>query len=84
MTAGIAALGPAIVDRIVRTVTTFDDFTRENDPYGEGDFGAFNVEGSVVFFKIDYYDRQLELHSPDPADANVTSRVITIMLGSEY
>ena len=28
---------------------------------------------------IDYYDRSLEFHSPDPADPSVTIRVLTIM-----
>jgi len=35
-------------------------------------------------FKIDYYDRSLHAHSPDASDADVTSRVLTIMLASEY
>ena len=38
----------------------------------------------TIFFKIDYYDRTLTHHSPDPADPAVTERVITIMLADEY
>jgi hypothetical protein len=38
----------------------------------------------MIFFKIDYYDRTLTAHSPDPADPAVTRRVITVMLASEY
>ena len=45
ITAGIAALGPTAVQRIVETVKTFDDFCHANDPYEEHDFGAFEVEG---------------------------------------
>jgi hypothetical protein len=37
-----------------------------------------------VFFKIDYYDVAMRLHSPDPADPEVTERVITVMLAEEY
>jgi hypothetical protein len=33
---------------------------------------------------IDYYDRELSMHSPDPADPSITQRVITIMLAEEY
>jgi hypothetical protein len=35
-------------------------------------------------FKINYYDKTLQFHSPDPADPSVTKRVITIMLSEEY
>ncbi|MGC2080706.1 MAG: DUF3768 domain-containing protein [Xanthobacteraceae bacterium] len=56
----------------------------ENDPYEEHDFGAFEAEGQVIFFKIDYHDPNLTRHSTDPADPNVTQRVITIMLAEEY
>jgi hypothetical protein len=38
----------------------------------------------MIFFKIDHYDRQLSAHSPDPADPDVTRRVITIMLAEQY
>ena len=84
MTPGVAALGPEAVDRIVKTVATFDEFCHANDPHEEHDFGAFEVEGEQLFFKIDYYDQDLKCHSPDPADPNVTRRVITLMLASEY
>ena len=52
--------------------------------YEEHDFGSFEAEGEKIFFKIDYYDRTLTHHSPDPADPTVTERVITIMLADEY
>ena len=68
MTPGIAALGPAAVDRIVKSVAAFDDFHRANDPHQEHDFGAFDADGVQVLFKIDYFDRRMTGHSPDPAD----------------
>ena len=83
ITPGIAALGREAVDRIVKTIAVFD-FCHANDPYEEHDFGSFEAEGEKVFFKIDYYDRTLTHHSPDPADPKVTERVITIMLADEY
>ena len=56
----------------------------EEDPYGERDFGAFTFRGEKVFFKVDYYDLNLEYGSEDPADASITARVVTIMLAAEY
>jgi hypothetical protein len=79
MTLGIAALGREAVDRIVKTIAVFDDFC-----HGEHDFGSFEAEGHLIFFKIDYFDETLTYHSPDPSDPAVTRRVITIMLAEEY
>ena len=84
MTPGIAALGPEAVARIVKTISVYDDFCHANDPHEEHDFGNFEAEGKTIFFKIDYYDNSLSVHSPDPTDPTVTKRVITIMLASEY
>jgi hypothetical protein len=84
ITAGIAALGPEAVHRLVQTIAVFDDFCTANDPHGEHDFGAFEFDGTPVMFKIDYYDKDLNFHSPDPADPAVTVRVITLMLAEEY
>jgi hypothetical protein len=84
ITAGVAALGAEAVARIVKTIAVYDDFCHANDPYEEHDFGSFEVDGHSLFFKIDYYDKALTYHSPDPSDPSVTERVITIMLADEY
>jgi hypothetical protein len=84
ITTGVAALGPEAVDRIVKTISVFDDFCHANDPHQEHDFGSFVAEGQTIFFKIDYYDNDLAGHSPDPTDPTVTKRVITVMLAREY
>jgi len=84
ITPGIAALGPAFVARLVETIAAFDDFCHANEPHTEPDFGSFEVDGNHIFFKIDYYDKSMTYHSPDPADTRVTERVMTIMLASEY
>ena len=84
MTPGIAALGAEAVARIVKTIAVFDDFCHANDPYEEHDFGSFDAEGHTIFFKIDYFDRNLKYLSPDPTDPVVTVRVITVMLADEY
>jgi hypothetical protein len=84
MTRGIAALGPEAVLRIDYAVRAFDAFSADNDPYGEHDFGTVPVEEYVIMFKIDYYDLDLQYASPNPADPNVTCRVMTLMLADEY
>jgi hypothetical protein len=84
ITPGVAALGPAALELILKTIAVFDDFCQANDPHEEHDFGAFDAEGKTIMFKIDYFDRNLAFHSPDPADPAVTLRVITVMLAEEY
>lgn len=54
------------------------------DPYGEHDIGRFTIGGDDCYWKIDYYDRSLEFHSPDSADPSLTIRVLTIMCVDEY
>ncbi len=84
MTCGVAALGAEAVALIVKTISVYDDFCHANDPHEEHDFGSFEADGQTIFFKIDYYDKNLTHHSPDAADRSVTERVITIMLAEEY
>jgi hypothetical protein len=82
ITTGVAALGDEVVARIVKTIAVYDDFCHENDPHEEHDFGAFEADGHVIFFKIAYYDPTLSCHSSDPADPTITHRAI--MLAEEY
>ncbi len=62
----------------------FSDFDDDNDPHGEHDFGVVEMRGYKCFWKIDYYDADSEMLSPDPADPDVTRRVLTVMLADEY
>ena len=82
ITEGVQALED--VDTVLRQVQVFEAFTTDNDPYGEHDFGSITLEGTTCFWKIDYYDLDLHMHSPDPSDETVTARVLTIMLAEEY
>lgn len=84
ITAGIQALGPSAAQEILAAIQRYDQFEVGNDPYQEHDFGCVTAGGERVFWKIDYYAKQLEFGSPDPSDPAVTTRVITIMLASEY
>ena len=84
ITQGIQALGDDALRAILREVQLFNEFTPDNDPYGEHDFGSFTYADHQVFWKIDYFDVDLRMHSPDPADPTVTVRVLTVMLEEEY
>ena len=84
ITAGIAALGHDAVYEIFARIKTYDDFTPNNDPYNEHDFGSFQHKGMTIFWKFDYYDLDLSMHSLDASDASITARVLTVMLADEY
>ena len=83
-TDGITALPPATQSAIREKVESFDDFTEDNDPHGEHDFGAFEHEGEKIFWKIDTYAPDMQHGSENPADPKQTVRVLTIMLADEY
>src|SRR3974390_2517756 len=76
MTQGAAALPDRI--GLIRAVMTFDNFTSDNDPWGEHDFCNFVWYGEKVYGKIDYYDQALQ-YGLDPLDPDCR-RVMTILL----
>jgi len=84
VTAGIEANGPEFVLKVLIAVADFEKFTGDNDPHGEHDFGNLKVEGLKIYFKIDYYDATCVYGSEDPSDPTKTTRVMTVMLASEY
>jgi len=83
-TRAVAALPPEKLRALTRAIKIFDDFTEDNDPHGEHDMGEIELDGDRFFWKIDYYDRNFEHHSDDPADPRLARRVLTIMFASEY
>ena len=84
ITQGIQALGADKAQAIIRAVQAFNDFTPDNDPHSEHDFGAISHDGYKVFWKIDYYGKNLTCGSEDPSDSAQTTRVLTVMLAEEY
>ena len=82
---GVEALGGREQDNIFFSVRNFTEFTEDNDPHGEHDFGAIDhPTAGKVFWKIDYYDPDMEAGSENPSDPEKTVRVLTIMLAQEY
>jgi hypothetical protein len=84
ITAGVEAMPNEQRRSLLAKVRVFDAFTEDNDPHGEHDFGAVDEGGVRCFWKIDYYDREMTMHSDDAADPAVTTRVLTVMLAEEY
>jgi|SRR5579862_370689 len=84
LTSGVSELPIDVKAKALLTVKAFKDFTGDNDPYSEHDFGSFEILDEKFFWKIDYYDIDCQGGSEDPADPSKTTRVLTIMLAQEY
>lgn len=84
LTAGIAAMSSEDKANIISLVQNFNDFTEDNDPYEEHDFGSFDYKGNKIFWKIDYYDEKMYGGSENPADPTKTTRILTIMLAEDW
>ena len=80
MTNGVMEL-PDVLG-LMRSIRGFDEFTEDNDPYGEHDFGSLDWHNEKIFWKIDYFDQALR-NWADPLTAKC-HRVMTVMLASEY
>lgn len=67
---------------LVEAIRTFSDFNEDNDPDGEHNFGSLEWKGDTVFWKIDYYDKELYGYC-DPLSQDC-QRVLTVCLSIEY
>ena len=83
-TNGIWNLPKDVRDEVCKAVREFDDFTVDNDPYGEHDFGAITVQDHKVFWKIDYHDVEVEFPLYDAAPLDTEVPIMMIMLAEEY
>ena len=48
VTRGVAERGNDFIDRAFKAVRTFSDFSEDNDPHGEHDFGIFELDGETL------------------------------------
>jgi Protein of unknown function (DUF3768) len=99
-TVGFRSLSETDQSHVSELIETYDAFDEDSDPHGERDFGCVyqlgdgqwtterprvcDDERERVFWKFDYYDRQMEFASDDAANPAITRRVLTIMLAQEY
>jgi Protein of unknown function (DUF3768) len=84
LTAGVNGLDGKSKAKLLQEVQSFSAFSNNNDPHGEHDFGKIEIDGQAYFWKIDCYNLSLDGGSEDPANAEVTTRVLTIMRSDEY
>ena len=86
-TQGVANLDTLTKAKLFNAVRSFDDFTEDNDPHGEHDFGSVEIDGVKCFWKIDYYDSDACEYGVDDSDKQAmldAYRVLIIMLADEY
>lgn len=67
---------------LLETIRGFNEFSGDNDPWKEHDFGRLVWNGDKVFWKIDYYDASMQYWA-DPLTKEC-HRVMTVMLAEEY
>lgn len=69
---------------LATALANYSDFDPDNDPHGERDFGMMTLWGHDLLWKLDYYDKELTFGSDDPANPDITHRVLTVLLSSEW
>ena len=84
MSAAVAELPLDVKASAILATQRFSHFDGANDPYGEHDFGAFELADLTFFWKIDYYNVDMTGGSENPADPEETTRVLTLMLNTDY
>lgn len=84
LTQGVDGLADQDKAALLAKVQGFKDFDDGNDPHHEHDFAGIDHDGVSYFAKIDYYAKDMEHGSEDPADPDQTVRVLTIMRADEY
>lgn len=83
-TPGVQGISLDKLDTVINHVQAYTDFSKDNDPFDEHDFGSFVLDDINYFWKIDYYAPDLEFASEDPSNPKITTRVLTIMTAEEY
>lgn len=86
LTSSLAMAEDGLALEAVQAVGEFDVFEPENDPDGCHDFGAVDIRGQKVFWKIDLYeaDSDFRYGAETPDNPATTIRVLTIMMASDW
>lgn len=84
MTRGVASMPTEFIRKAVQAMKDFSAFDDANDPHGEHDLCAFDIDGVKLFAKVDYYNRTMTAGSEDPSNDAITLRVLTLMRAEDY
>ena len=86
VTRSLAEAEDGFMAEAVKATGEFDVFEPENDPDGCHDFGAVDIRGQKVFWKIDLYeaDSDFRYGAETPDIPSTTVRVLTIMMASDW
>lgn len=84
-TRAVAARGTLFRLWCMTRIAAQDVFPPESDPDGWHDFGAVEVWGETVWWKVDLYaDEGMTWGSERPDDPAQTYRLLTVMLPSDW
>ena len=85
LTSSLAMAEDGLALEAVQAVGEFEIFEPENDPSGWHDFGAVDIRGEKIFWKIDLYeaDSDFRYGAEAPDNPSTTMRVLTIMMASD-
>jgi len=86
LTSSLAMAEDGLALEAVQAVGEFDVFEPENDPDGSHDFGAVDIRGEKVFWKIDLYEAGSDFRygAEAPDNPATTMRVLTVMMASDW
>lgn len=85
LTHSVIAGGEHFARETIQAVGEFAGFEADNDPDGFHDFGAVDVRGCKVLWKIDLFEEGTDFRcgAETPEDPGRTVRVLTIMMASD-
>lgn len=81
---GVHELGAKAVVDIRKDIASITSFTSEDDPEGMRDFGSISHNGRLIYWMIEHYDKDISNEADDPSNPEETTRVMSIILSTEY
>ena len=76
----IARLGETKLKELFAKLKAYSSFTIKTDPEGDHSSGVLELGQSKIEWEIDYWDLDEEDDSPDPSNAEVTTRIMNMVM----